>query len=47
MTRNARLLAAAKQASTNLPHSYREMIDCLLMLTGPRRDGTRPMLRLV
>lgn len=47
MNRHQRLIAAASAASRNLPQQYRAMIDCLLMATGPRRDGTRPVLRLV
>lgn len=41
-----RLLQAARTASHNLPQQYRAMIDCLLMMTGKRRDGSRPLLTL-
>lgn len=47
MTHKPRLIAAALQASHNLPHSYRAMIDCLLMATGLRLDGSRPLLKLI
>lgn len=34
MTRNQRLIAAAKRASYDLPRQYRVMIECLLAATG-------------